>query len=249
MSSSRSPESPGPVPSDLTPCPPTTGQHLAALLARLLFRLLGATLRYRVLDEAYIAQARRQGAGGRVVFVFRHGRQFPLVYHWRRHPIAILTSLSRDGTLQSLILGGLGYHIVRGSSSRGGARGLVGIVRALRAGYDAAFAVDGPRGPLGRVKPGALFAARRSRTLLLPITASARPAHRFERAWDRYLLPLPFSRVVVAYDPPLEVPEDASEEQLEQLTRLLEERLQGLTERADRAAGRTPDARGAERSG
>jgi lysophospholipid acyltransferase (LPLAT)-like uncharacterized protein len=215
--------------------PPTGAQYAAALAARGLIRALGASLRLRSLGEEHLAAARRLTPAGRVIFAFWHGRQFPLVYTWRSRDVAILTSLSRDGTLQSLVLGGLGYHIVRGSTSRGAVRGLVGIIRAVEEGRDAAFAVDGPRGPYHEVKPGVLYLARRTRLPVVPITSAVRRARVFTDAWDRYLLPYPFSPTVVAYGTPLTVPPEADETTLGALGGQLGERLEELTGRAEEA--------------
>ncbi len=205
------------------------------MAARSLIRALGASLRLRTLGEEHLAAARRVAPGGHVVFAFWHGRQLPLVYTWRGRDVAILTSLSRDGTLQSLVLGGLGYHIVRGSTSRGAVRGLVGMIRAVDEGRDAAFAVDGPRGPYHDVKPGVLFLARRTHLPVVPITSAAVRARIFADAWDRYLLPYPFSPTVVAYGTHLMVPPEADEEALALLGEQLGQRLDELTGAAERA--------------
>jgi lysophospholipid acyltransferase (LPLAT)-like uncharacterized protein len=90
-----------------------------------------------------------------LVFAFWHGQQMALVAARRRRRIAALVSWSRDGEWQTGIMRSLGISVLRGSSSRGGSEGLRRIVRALRQGQDAAFAVDGPRGPLGQAKAGA----------------------------------------------------------------------------------------------
>lgn len=206
---------------------------MAAALARTMIRGVGATLRLRLLGEEHLEAARSASPAGRVVFAFWHGRQFPLVYVWRRHGVAILTSLSRDGTLQSMILGGLGYHIVRGSSSRGAVRGLVGIIRAVREGHDAAFAVDGPRGPYHEVKPGALYLAGRTGIPVVPITSAVRRGRIFEQAWDRYIMPYPFTSTVVAYGEALMVPADLDEQALKELAAELGKRLDTLTREAE----------------
>lgn len=139
------------------------------------------------------------------VLAFFHGEQFALLAWPRRRPTVALVSLSKDGQIQSRALGAVGLRVERGSSSRGGARGLAAIVRRLRGGTeDAAFAVDGPRGPRGSVAEGAIAAARSACGVLVPIGSAAARAITFERAWDRFELPLPFTRVVVALGAPVE---------------------------------------------
>ena len=99
----------------------------------------------------------------------------------------------------------LGFTIVRGSSSNGGARGLAALVRRLKAGeHDAAFAVDGPRGPYGVPKPGVLLAARAAGAVIVPMGSAIAGAKTFARAWDRFALAWPFARVSVFLGAPIE---------------------------------------------
>jgi lysophospholipid acyltransferase (LPLAT)-like uncharacterized protein len=117
----------------------------------------------------------------------------------------VLVSLSRDGDIQARALSVLGLAVRRGSTSRGGARGLAALVRLLRSGLDAAFAVDGPRGPWGTVHPGALAAARHAGGVLIPLGCASSSAWVLRGSWDRFELPKPFARVVVAVGPALDV--------------------------------------------
>ena len=136
------------------------------------------------------------------VYAFWHGAQLALLARPRRRRTAVLVSLSRDGQLQTGAMRSHGMLVVRGSSSRGGARGLRGLIEAMRGeGTDAAFAVDGPRGPERRAKPGVLAAARAAGAVIVPLGVAAARAKVLERAWDRFVIPLPFSRVVIAAGP------------------------------------------------
>jgi hypothetical protein len=202
--------------------------RLRALVGVILGLLVWAwlrTLRLRVVDRT--SEAAR-GSSSPWVLVFFHGTQVPLLAWRRRRRTAVLVSLSKDGELQARVMARNGMVVVRGSSSRGGARGLAAMVRALRAArsapapergtgagtgdgeLDAAFAVDGPRGPYGAVQPGALACARHTRGMLVPIGSACAPAKRFERAWDRFALPWPFARAVVVVGPELPADTDAS---------------------------------------
>ncbi len=198
------------------------GLHaVVSVLATAVVRVLSWT--YRVRFEGPLPPANRPR-----IFAFHHGRQLGLFRHERDRRVAVLSSLSRDGRLQARILRRLGFEVVDGSSSRGGARGLAGLVRAVRQGLDAAFAVDGPKGPRGAVKPGVVFLARRTGGAIVPVCASARHALRFSRAWDHYLLPLPFSRVVVRRAPAIDVPPHAADAEVESVRAGLETALAAL---------------------
>lgn len=163
--------------------------NVIGFFASLLIRILRLTWRVRLLGEA------PDYSNGPLVFCFWHGRQAGLFAHPRPRPVAVLSSLSRDGSLQASILRSLGFKVLRGSSSRGGAAGLKALVDTVTGGADAAFAVDGPRGPAFEVKPGAALVAKIAEGSLVPITTRASRYWTFSRAWDGYRLPKPFARV------------------------------------------------------
>ncbi len=171
-------------------------QWFLAGLAAMVIRLLQLTWRVRVRGPA-------PDTAKPVVACFWHGEQAGMFAHPRTRPVVVLASLSKDGALQSRILRRLGFVVVRGSSSRRGAAGLKGVVDAMRQGADAAFAVDGPRGPLHQVKTGAILAAQQTGAILMPVTIRASRAWVFNRAWDRYALPKPFAEVVIARHKPI----------------------------------------------
>ncbi|AKV02050.1 putative lipoprotein [Labilithrix luteola] len=174
---------------------------VGGLLLGLLARVWLATLRLRLEIHPELEAVRDVPW----VLSFFHGTQWPLLAWRRRRRTVVLVSLSKDGDIQARALGMLGMSVVRGSSSRGGARGLAALVRRLRAGAtDAAFAVDGPRGPYGTVKPGASMAAKRAGGVLVPMGSAAMRAKVFTRAWDRFVLAWPFSTVSVVLGPPLD---------------------------------------------
>lgn len=139
----------------------------------------------------------------RRVLAFFHGQQMALLGAARFRSTAVLVSHSADGEIQAGVMRRLGLAVVRGSSSRGGAAGLRGMVRKLLGGADAAFAVDGPRGPFGVAKRGALVAARAAGAALLPVASASRTAWLLRGAWDCFEVPLPFSRVAVVVGEPV----------------------------------------------
>ena len=152
------------------------------------------------------------------VLAFFPGKQWPLLAWKRRRPTVVMVSLSADGQIQNRALAMLGFTVVRGSSSRGGARGLASIVRKLDGGvHDAAFAVDGPRGPYGVPKPGVFLAARRAGAVLVPMGSAIVGAKVFARAWDRFALAWPFSRVSVVLGEPVELGEEGGVEDVDRL--------------------------------
>ncbi|HMR08074.1 MAG TPA: lysophospholipid acyltransferase family protein [Polyangiaceae bacterium] len=169
------------------------------LVVGLVVRLWALTWRVRVVGSLGDAPRAR-------VFAFWHGRQMVLLAAPRTRPAVALVSLSKDGQLQHGVQRMLGVRSVRGSSSRGGATALRALVRALkRQGADVLMAVDGPRGPARQAKAGAVRAALRSGALLVPVGSWARRAVVLRGSWDQFVVPLPFTHVVIAIGPAMDV--------------------------------------------
>ena len=140
------------------------------------------------------------------VFLLWHEVLLPLLWQHRHQGVAIVVSEARDGKYLSDLAQSLGYRTVRGSSTRGGARALLGAVRELRAAGAVAFTPDGPRGPRRELKPGVVTAAQRGGAAIVPIHAEADRAWRLH-SWDRFVIPKPLARVSVIYGRPFEVAE------------------------------------------
>jgi lysophospholipid acyltransferase (LPLAT)-like uncharacterized protein len=174
----------------------------AARLGSLLFRALASTWRLRVFNAE--AHRKVRASGQPVIYTFWHGTMLPLLWQHRKEHVAILISEHGDGEVIARIAHSLGYHSVRGSSSRGGERALLGTARELESGRDVAFTPDGPRGPLESFAPGALIVSHRTGAPLVLITVDAPRAWRLT-SWDRFLIPKPFARVTIGYEDPLRV--------------------------------------------
>jgi len=182
--------------------PPHTPKQRLALavippLAATLIRLLGATLRYEnVTDGGTIPGDHLPGPS---IYVFWHRSLLACAYHFRNRGIAILISQSFDGELIARTVDRLGFLAVRGSSSRAGASGLRNLQNAYAGGRICAITADGPRGPAMIAKPGAAQLAElvQARSIgafyALPLRAWQL------RSWDRFLIPKPFSRVLLTW--------------------------------------------------
>ena len=191
-------------------------------LGAALLRLLAMTWRVRTVNGEPLAEARRSGQ--QVLFALWHGELLPLLWHQRGRGVAVMISEHRDGEIIAQIAHSLGYRTVRGSSSRGASRALLGLTRAIDAGNDGAITPDGPRGPARVFAPGAAVAAQRTGALIVPIRANASRAWRL-KSWDRFLIPKPFARVTVTMGPLTPVIADsprAAAEQSEALQQILD---------------------------
>lgn len=171
--------------------------------------LLGAlarTWRIRVRGGEHLRALR--DAGQSIIFVCPHGQMLPLLWQHRGEGVAVLISEHRDGEIIARVASNLGFRTVRGSTSRGASRALLGLIHVLEQGLDVAITPDGPRGPLGSFAPGPLVASQRTGRAILMVAASASRAWRLG-SWDRFLIPRPFARVTVAYGEPVVI-SDAS---------------------------------------
>lgn len=192
----------------------TLGQRIAlAIIPRataLVLAAIGATLRFEVIAEEGAVPATPPAKG---IFCFWHRCTLPAAWYFRRFRCSILISQSFDGELIARTLGLLGYNSVRGSSSRGGAAGLMMLREVLEQGMPVVFTADGPRGPIYQTKPGPVKLAGMTGE---PIGSFyLLPERAWEiRSWDRFLVPRPFSRVVVSWaravDPPAAYVEPAA---------------------------------------
>jgi lysophospholipid acyltransferase (LPLAT)-like uncharacterized protein len=183
----------------------------------LFLRALASTWRVETVNGEPLAEARRSGQ--RVLFALWHGELLPLLWHQRGEDVAIVISEHRDGEIIAQIAESLGYSTVRGSSSKGGSRALIGLMREIDAGRDGAITPDGPRGPARVFAPGAAVAAQRTGALIVPIRAQASRAWRL-RSWDRFLIPKPFARVRVSFGPLTRVQAASPREAAEHAPRL-----------------------------
>lgn len=174
-----------------------------ALGPRMLWSGTGALARSWRLDvvgEEHVASVRR--AGRPVLFAVWHANLMVPLWHRRGEAITLLVSGHRDGQRLAAAAGMWGYDTVFGSSTRGGVRGLRGLIRALRSGRDGAVTPDGPRGPARVVKDGIVVAARSAQAAVVPIGVHGARVWS-ARSWDRFTVPAIGARVRLVYGEPV----------------------------------------------
>jgi hypothetical protein len=146
--------------------------------------------------------------------------------------LGFLISPSVDGTAPAMLVGKIGGHVIRGSSTHTGARALRDYYETIvRQEISPALTPDGPKGPLHEFKPGAVMLAQLTGKPILPVSVAASRTFRFP-TWDRFELPLPFSRVVIAYGEPVKMPRGVDAESLARLQGEMAARLQALQQEA-----------------
>ncbi|PYR26156.1 MAG: hypothetical protein DMF92_19035 [Acidobacteria bacterium] len=204
----------------------------AKLIAAVGYRLvasLGVTLRWRTEGLQHLDEI--VATGRQPIMTFWHGRILPAAYFFRRRGIVVITSENFDGEWIAGIIERFGYGTARGSTSRGGGKALLQLVRDMAAGKPAGFTVDGPRGPARVAQPGAMWLAKATGNPVLPFHVEA-DRHWTLNSWDRTQVPKPYATVALAMGEPLEVAADADDSRVETARRMLEERLHALEQRA-----------------
>jgi len=181
-------------------------------LASAVIGLIGRTLRMTITFEEGSMPGLHAISPG--IYPFWHRCVLPATWLFRNENIGVLTSLSRDGEYIARVIRRFGFVPVRGSSSRGGQRGLREMEAMVKAGAAVAFTIDGPRGPRYVAKKGPVLLARLTG---LPITAFYVAVEKswVLKTWDRMVIPKPFSRAYVRVAKFIYVPADADDAALE----------------------------------
>lgn len=196
----------------------TFGQRLTlAVVPRLVWALLwlvSRTWRFETIaEEGAVPLPYGEGAGARI-FCFWHQCVLPCAVYFRRTRATILISRSFDGELITRTLRLFGFRAVRGSSSRSAREGLLGLMQVIESGEPAIFTADGPRGPIYQTKMGPIKLAQLTGA---PIGAFHLEPERawVVNSWDRFLVPKPFTRIVVSWSRYTHIPGDLPPQEFE----------------------------------
>jgi lysophospholipid acyltransferase (LPLAT)-like uncharacterized protein len=204
---------------------------IAPRLVGALLWLVSRTWRYEVIAEEGVTPVIAGEKAGPEIYCFWHQCVLPCTAYFRGSGAVILVSRSFDGELITRILRMFGFDAARGSSSRGAHEGLLGLRQAIESGRTAIFTADGPRGPIYETKMGPIKLAQMTGA---PIGAfHLEPERAWTMgSWDRFLVPMPFTRIAVSWARWTRVPVDLGNEALE----AKREELNAAIERARTAA-------------
>jgi lysophospholipid acyltransferase (LPLAT)-like uncharacterized protein len=207
----------------VVPHRPKPVQHMVAWLLYAVERLLSASLRCHWRDNSGLADTPQSPP---VIFCLWHNRLAISMLVHRRFPrkLAALVSASKDGALLAAVLAKFGVEQVRGSSSRRGPQSLLELSTRGEMGYDLAVTPDGPRGPRYVVQPGVISLAQITGLPIIAVTCNTQRKLCL-KSWDKFQIPLPFSRCEIILNKPIFIPRDAGAERREQLRQELEATL------------------------
>jgi len=195
---------------------------LVSFLGPVLLLAFGKTWRITWVGNESLREIRDRG--GKVLYASWHKNILPLAYFYRKQGIHIMISEHRDGEFIARTVKRLGFHPLRGSSTRGGSRALFEMSQVGKRGFDAAITPDGPKGPKHEVQPGTVVIASRANLPVVPVAASARPCWKL-KSWDNFIIPKPLSKVVISIGKPLHLPEKFEEFEINSLCQRVKEHL------------------------
>jgi lysophospholipid acyltransferase (LPLAT)-like uncharacterized protein len=207
--------------------------HTLAWLVFVLIRTVSATLRYRWTDRSGYINAAIPGPAIYCIWHNRLALCMPAYYSYVKKyrntsGMAAMVSASKDGGFLTGILECFGVQPVRGSSSRRGPQALLELTTWADRGYDLAITPDGPRGPLYVVQDGVMSLAQLTGLPIVPVSYHVNWKIRL-KSWDRFQIPLPFSRCEMIYEKPVFVPRAATNAEREKLRLQLETELRAIT--------------------
>lgn len=214
---------------------------LVEWLGTWLVSLLWRSLRLRVVGDERLEPLReRHGAFCGCVW---HALMLGPIFHNRHTDGVVVVSEHHDGELIARVLARLGYGLVRGSTTHGGVRALVRLVRAARDGHDLGLTPDGPLGPRYVCQAGVVFIAQKSGCPIVPMGFAASSYWEFH-SWDRFRLPKPWARAELRYGEPIHVPPDLSEDDVELWRQRVEGALKRVAREAEASVGLPPEEEG-----
>ena len=193
--------------------------------------VVGRTWRFEVIAEEGVTPAFHGFDPSREIYCFWHQCVLPCAFYFRRTHATILISQSFDGELITRTLELFGFHAVRGSSSRGGSSGILGLEQVLDRSKPAIFTADGPRGPIYQSKMGPIKLAQLTGAPIGCFHLQPKKAW-IAKSWDRFLIPMPFTKIVVSWGHWTDVPQNTTGHDLEAKRQQLDQALERARQRA-----------------
>jgi len=188
-------------------------------------QIYSLTFKLRIVNEKRWRDILKQGKP--VLICIWHQQFFAAIRHFKTYSKfnpGLMISQSRDGELIAGVANRSGWHTLRGSSSRGGKIAMEGMIDHLKTYRFGAHILDGPTGPMGKVKAGVIKMARESSAIVVPMYTHAEHAW-FFNSWDRFMLPKPFSKVVLTFGDAMHLALDGTSDDFEAQRQCLEKTM------------------------
>lgn len=184
--------------------------NIMCFVIYLLLRALKLTYRFEYQGGDALEQKRPNSY---ILAMWHQNILSAILAHTDKH-FSMIISPSKDGEYVSKVCRLFGHEPIRGSSSKGGVKALINSIRSLKSGTPSAVAIDGPRGPLYSIKPGVFEMAKKAQVPLIPMTIVPKSFWTFDKAWDKFRLPRPFTKIVIHYGTPIFIDSSINKEEL-----------------------------------
>lgn len=204
---------------------------LIGVFGSIFIRLLAMTISITESPSRYPGKLKDQGK--KVIYAFWHSSILIPAYVGRNLGLQVLISQHSDGEYIAQVIQRLGYNVVRGSTTRGGARALLSMIKKIMKEENSlAITPDGPKGPRLIAQPGIIFLAQKAGYPIIPVSLG------FSRywelpSWDKFRIPKPFSRVKIIYGEPIMIPPKLDKAEVEEYRVLLEKALIKMGDEAE----------------
>jgi lysophospholipid acyltransferase (LPLAT)-like uncharacterized protein len=202
---------------------------LTQIIAQIIYfaiRLLNLTYRYEFIGMENKLRAQAAHPQKTFAYALWHQNLIGAIFSHIDEKFTMVISESKDGELVAVTCQKFGHLPARGSSTRGGKKAMVEIVRNMKQGFPGALTVDGPKGPAHIVKPGIIEIAKLCHCAILPLSPYAEKAWITKKSWDQFRIPKPFSKIIVVIGEPLFIDENSSRDEFDELAKLVAQRLE-----------------------
>ncbi|CBW27840.1 conserved hypothetical protein [Halobacteriovorax marinus SJ] len=200
-------------------------QRVLCYIIFLALRLVKLTYKFEYRNEQYISDAIENSEHKSFILALWHQNILASILSHLDQKFSMIISSSKDGEYVANICENFGHIPVRGSSSKGGVKALINSIKLLKEGIPSAVAIDGPRGPLYNIKPGVFEMAKKAQVQIIPMTISSNNYWSFEKAWDKFRVPKPFSKIIIHYGEPISVPNNYDKNNIPTLIELLQQTM------------------------
>lgn len=201
-------------------------QNIAPFAIYWFYRLWSSTWRIEIFENESLRSLIKEKQP--FIFAIWHGDEIAMMVFARIYRVATMSSTSADGDMMDKVLRKFGFETSRGSSTRGGARALIGLLKLMRTGRAAVVTVDGPKGPYHVPKPGVFELSRHMKCAIIPGAIGCSNAYVFKKSWNKTYLPLPFAKVFLEWGEPLAPVEESEDPRSEALARALQLKLDAV---------------------
>lgn len=199
------------------------------IIAQLIYyivRVLNLTYRYEFIGLENKRKAQAAHPQKTYTYALWHQNLIGAIFSHIGEHFTMVISESKDGELVAVTCEKFGHRPARGSSTRGGKKALIEIVKTMKKGFPGALTVDGPKGPPHFVKPGVIEIARLCHCAILPLSPYAKNAWVIKKSWDQFRIPKPFTKIIVVIGEPIYISDEISREQYADIAKIVGEKIE-----------------------